>query len=230
MNKSILFVLLAATCLLTSCGVYQPLIADIPLISKKNDLRVDASLTLLPSINSTVSYGLSDKVAIQAYVKDLGPIYYFQGAAGYYKDLGNKCIMEFYTGFGYGHGSSYNDANPGDLTGNYQSYFEQFNIGVSNIGKIHTDYGISLKIGLLHSNLYDSNFYVPSNHYDFQSTSTFYSDNSLLLEPTCFVRFGGDKLKFNIKLGYCWINKFTNKDKYFPYDNLNIGIGLNYRL
>jgi hypothetical protein len=37
---------------------------DIPLISGKNDLRVDAGISVVPSVNATVSYGLTNNVAI----------------------------------------------------------------------------------------------------------------------------------------------------------------------
>ena len=83
MKKYFLFLFsIAVSVLLTSCSIYQPLVADIPLISKKNDLRVDAALTLLPSMNATVSYGLTNKIALQVYGRNHGPDYYFQGAAG----------------------------------------------------------------------------------------------------------------------------------------------------
>jgi hypothetical protein len=228
MKKYFLFLFsIAVSVLLTSCSIYQPLVADIPLISKKNDLRVDAALTLLPSMNATVSYGLTNKIALQVYGRNHGPDYYFQGAAGYYKELGNKITMEAYTGFGYGFGNSDIENGLRLIEGNYQTYFEQFNIGKSNVGSLHLDYGIGLKLGLLHSNFYDTYNIVLINE---QPIQILYSDNSLLLEPTCFLRFGGEKLKFSIKLGYCWINKFTNINEYFPYDNLTLGVGLNYRL
>ena len=213
--------------LLTSCTIYQPIVADIPLISKKNDLRVDAAVTLLPSMNATVSYGLTNNIAVQVYGRNHGPDYYFQGAAGYYKELGNKITMEAYTGFGYGFGTSDIENGLRLIEGNYQTYFEQFNIGKTNLGSLHLDYGIGLKFGLLHSNFYDTYNIVPI---DTKTIPILYADNSLLLEPTAFLRFGGEKLKFSIKLGYCWINKFTNINEYFPYDNLTLGVGLNYRL
>jgi len=228
MKKSNLFIVsIAVSVLLSACTIYQPLVVDIPLISKKNDLRVDAAVTLLPAINATVSYGLTDKIAVQVYGKNKGHDYYFQGAAGYYKDLGNKFIMEAYTGFGYGYGNAYIEDGFRSIDGNYQCYFEQFNIGRSNDGSLHWDYGIGLKMGLLHSNFNDTYNIVLVNT---EPISTLYSDNSLLVEPTWFFRFGGEKLKFNIKMGYCWIHKYTNINEYFPYDNFTLGVGINYRL
>jgi len=51
--------------MMSSCIVYHPMTTDIPLISEKNDLRVDAGISIVPSANATVSYGLTDKIAIQ---------------------------------------------------------------------------------------------------------------------------------------------------------------------
>lgn len=229
MKKSNLFIIsIIVSVLLSSCSIYQPLVPDIPLISKKNDLRIDAAVTLLPGKNVTISYGLTNKIAVQIYGGNHGPDYYFQGAAGYYKDLGNKIIMEAYSGFGYGYGYASYDNYLGKADGNYQCYFEQFNIGKSNVSSLHLDFGIGLKIGLLHSNFnYSYEILIPGG---MRPIPTLYSDNNSLVEPTCFLRFGGEKIKFNMKMGYCWINKFTNIDKFFPYDNFTLGVGINYRL
>lgn len=89
------------------------------------------------------------------------------------------------------------------------------------------DYGFGLKTGFLHSNLTDKNYY---HSYSETGTFTTYEDNSLLIEPSIFLRLGGERLKFNIKLGGCWINKFTHTDKGLPYSPINLGLGLNYRL
>ena len=226
MSKKIIFGFLIAL-MMTSCIVYHPQTIDIPLIDKKNDLRIDAGISLVPSVHATVSYGLTDKIAVQTF----GSIgsddrYYFQGAIGYFKDLGNKKVMELYSGFGYGYGSAYKDANPGDLYGDYQQYFLQINYGKIDCKFANMDYGIGLKAGLLHTNLTDYNYY---HFYSETGPFTTYVDNSLLIEPNMFLRLGGERLKFNIQLGSCWINKFSHTDKGLPYSFLNLGLGLNYR-
>ena len=214
--------------IITSCIVYHPQTTDIPLISEKKDLRLDAGISIVPSAHMTISYGLTDKIAVQTF----GSIgsddrYYFQGAAGIFKKSDNQKVIEFYSGFGYGYGSAYRDANPGDLYGNYQLYFVQFNYGKIDCKFANMDYGFGLKTGYLHSNLTDYNYY---QFYSETGPFTTYKDNSLLIEPNVFVRFGGERLKFNIKLGGCWINKFTHTDKGLPYSSINLGLGLNYRL
>jgi hypothetical protein len=113
------------------------------------------------------------------------------------------------------------------LFGDYQLYFGQANFGKISGNTSNVEAGLGLKVGYLHSNLTDKNYY------DWISeTGPFkiYHDESLLFEPVGFVRFGGHKLKINVKLGGTLIYKFTNADRSLPYSYLNLGIGLNYRL
>ena len=225
-KQSLLLLLMSIS--VTSC-VYQSTMADIPLISQKHELRLDAGISIIPTVNATVSYGLTDKMAVQTYVNtNTYDAYYLQGALGYYKNLSKNKIMEIYGGFGSGYGNAYNDANPGNLKGNYQSYFAQFNLGSINGRFAHMESGFGIKTGLLHSNMTDINYYDTT--YPLSTSYINYKDNSLLFEPTCFFRFGGERLKVNFKLGGCWMYKLTNTDKYFPYSHLNLGIGLNYCL
>ncbi|MDO9153506.1 MAG: hypothetical protein Q7U47_07355 [Paludibacter sp.] len=92
------------------------------MINKKGDVRIDAGVTSNISANATASYGLSDKIALQVYGNVVNG-YYFQAAAGPYKKLKNGNILELYNGLGYGYGNAYNNANPGNLFGNYQILF-----------------------------------------------------------------------------------------------------------
>jgi hypothetical protein len=226
-NRLLIFGLLIVLLIMTSCIVYHPQAIDIPLISEKNDLRIDAGISIVPSAHATVSYGLTDKIALQAF-GSLGSDerYYFQGAAGIFRKYDNQKVIELYGGFGYGYGSAYRDANPGDLYGDYQQYFLQVNYGKIDCKFANMDYGFGIKAGLLHSNLTDYNYY---DFYSETGPFTTYVDNSLLIEPNMFLRLGGENLKFNIKLGSCWINKFTHTDQGLPYSFINLGLGLNYR-
>ncbi len=213
---------------MSSCIVYHPMMSDIPLISEKNDTRIDAGISSVVSADATISYGLTDKIAIQGF-GSLRPnnTYYVQAAIGLYKNISDNKIFELYSGFGYGYGDAYKDANPGNLYGDYQIYFGQANFGKIASGNSNFETGFGLKAGYLHSNLTDENYY------DWISkTGPFktYHDGSLLFEPIGFIRFGGDKLKLNVKLGGTIIHKFTNKDRDLPYSYFNLGIGLNYRL
>ncbi len=205
---------------------------DIPLISKKGDLRVDA-IGSIPSmfVNTTISYGLTSNIAIQIngsicpfYSQSINSKINYQGAIGYYKDLGDKTVMEIYSGYGKFNNYSDFEASYSDnytaYTSKYNIYFSQFNIGKM---KEYFDYGLGIKAGLVKSNLekdlYDNN----TNPYQ----TTLSSSNNFLVEPTFFIRVGGNNLKFNFKLGTCYIfnTSTTSSSAFFPF---NLGFGINY--
>ena len=135
-----------------------------------------------------------------------------------------------YAGFGSGYGDVHDSGGPGDLTGNYQVGFTQINFGKLNSRFAHMDYGISLKTGFLRTNLTDHNYF--DRYFDEDNFDDFpfpkLKDNSILFQPIAFARFGGERLKFNLKVSGLWIHQFTNKDKKLPVGNFNVGIGLNY--
>jgi len=211
----------------TSCYVYHPQTTDIPLIREKSDLRIDAGVSFVQTVHSTISYGLTNKVAIQAF-GSLGSESkkYFQLAPGLYKNNINKSmVMELYGGFGYGYGDAYKDINPGNLYGNYQLYFLQCNIGKYSIKSSHTDFGFGIKTGLFHSNLIDHNFYHRGTE---EGPFINYKENSILIEPLVSLKVGGENLKLSFKFGGCWILKLTHPDIYIPTSKLNFGVGINF--
>jgi len=210
---------------MSGCIVYQTQTTDIPLISKKNDLRVDAGASLIPSAHATVSYGLTDKISIQGF-GSIGTGYYFQAATGLFKNKGNNRVVELYGGFGYGYGNAYKDANPGNLMGDYQLYYGQLNYGKIANELSHFEVGFGIKTGYLHSNLTDKNYYEWIAEAGPYKT---YHDESILVEPVGFIRMGGERFKLSVKLGGTMIYKFTNTDKSFPHSYINLGLGINYR-
>jgi hypothetical protein len=212
--------------LITGCCVYHPQTTDIPLIKGKNDLRIDAGISFVPTVHSTISYGLTKKIAIQVFGSTGGyERKYFHIAPGLYKVHENHIVMELYGGFGYGYGNAYKDANPGRLYGNYQLYFLQYNIGKYSSKSGHFDFGIGIRSGYFHSNLTDRNYYVRGNE---AGPFINYKANSILIESLAFFRVGGEKVKFSFKVGACQIYKLANPDLYIPTTILNIGLGLNY--
>lgn len=218
---------------LSSCSVYQPMTTDIPLIHKKNDLRVEAGASLIPAFTATASYGLSDKFSVQAfgnigigdYKKD---DFYFQAAGGYYQKYDNDNVFEWYNGFGYGEGNTGRHHDPDAyLEGNYQLYFTQINYGKIATGGSNLEYGISLKTGYLHTNMLGTNFWSLQEPGE---PSVLYKDENLLFEPIGMIRAGGDHLKVSLKMGFSYIYKFTNRSNSLPIDYFNLNLGLNYKL
>ena len=219
--KKLLLLLLS----IPSACVYHTQTTDIPLISEKNDLRIDAGISLTANAYGTISYGLTDKLALQAYGGGgSDEKYYFQLAGGSYKTYLNNWVREFYGGFGYGHGNAYNSAGPGNLSGNYQLYFFQANYGKLSGKNSNIEFGFSLKTGYLYTDLTDNNYY-----HNRETFPVNYHDHSFLAEPLGVLRMGGEHLRFSVKLGGTYIYKFTHPDKRLPYGYYNFGIGLNYR-
>ena len=142
----------------TGCALYYPQTPDIPLISHKNDIRIDAWVSSMISANLTASYGLTNHLAIQAY-GDIKDKFFYHGALGYYTHFGNNNILELYDGAGNGYGEAFNDARPGKLLGRYQLYFTQFNIGKIEYLGGHQDLGFGLKTGFMHARLTDKNYF-----------------------------------------------------------------------
>ena len=221
---------IACTLILTmsGCVIYNPQMTDIPLIAHKGDLRVDAGISIVTSAHASVSYGLTDKIAIQGF----GSIgedkrHYLQGAAGIYQNKSNNTVLETYAGAGYGHGVGFVFAGDGRVSGNYQLYFGQVNYGKIASESSNFETGVSIKAGYLHSNLTDENYYEYTSEY---GPFGKLQDESILFEPSAFMRMGGKKIRFNLKVGGAFIHKFTNTSKKLPYSHLNIGLGINYRL
>lgn len=207
-----------------SACVYMPQLYDVPLISEKNDVRIDGGVSLFKSGYGTISYGLTDKIAIQAAgtIGD-GDYYFGQAAVGYY-NVKNKRIFEFYGGYGQGYGyESFTEYN-GSLGGKYQVYFIQSNIGY--IFNPYIDIAFGLKGGLMQSHLADWNYYYDILTYT--DDATIYNDNSFLLEPTISIRFGLEKIKLNLKFGGVVIDNLSSRERYIPYSPINVGLGVNF--
>jgi hypothetical protein len=212
--------------LLSSCGFYQPALVDMPLIKGKKDLRVDVGGAINPSVYTTVSYGLTNKIAVQTFAKIAGQgIFYVQGALGLYKPLSDNRVLEWYNGVGYGYGYAYNDANPGNLTGNYHQIFTQLNYGKTGCRFANMDFGVGLKAAYIGADRLNNHYYYWE---DIPLQISTVENHSLLIEPQAFVRLGGKRLKFSTKVGYGMLFKLFNTDRRLPYYPLNLGIGLNY--
>jgi len=193
MNRTIIsFASLFLLTLFSGC-FYHPHSSDIPLISEKGEVRVDGGISLIPTAHATISYGLTNKIAIQAYAS---------------KGNDKNNYLQALTG--------------GKLFGSYQLYFGQFNYGKIRDENSKIEYALSIKAGYLTANLTANNYFEPP-------TSNFeLKDNNLLVEPSGLIRFGGNKFKLGLKLGYNYLYKFNNQDLYIPYSRFNFGLGLNY--
>jgi hypothetical protein len=218
--KRVVF-LLSFVAMLSSCGVYYPHLSDIPLVSAKHNVKIDAGLSLTQEAGISFSYGLTNRIAVQSYIsKSHDNTHYLQIAPGLYKKLDRDKILELYMGYGSGSGYLYFDPHPGHFSGRYQLYFAQLDWGSANRESALVDFGFGLKAGLLCSKMLDDNYYA-------QVSSGTYRDKSLVLEPQAVLKIGGQHFRVSFKGGFCLLTKFTNLEKHFPYIPYNFGTGLN---
>ena len=216
-------IIIVALMLLTGCASYYPQVVDIPLIKEKGDVRIDAGYFLTPNFHgsanlgghTTISAGLTNMLAIQGYAStDVLFRSYVQGALGLYKGFENKTVMEMYAGYGYGAGLESDDSS-NKKRNSYHLAFTQFNIGKTDLGSSHIDYGLGLKGGYLHNNLVE-----------ISDNSPFQKKNGYIVEPSVFFRLGGKKVKFSTRVNYLWTKAIRN-DYYFP---LSVSLGINFHL
>lgn len=237
-----LFTPLVALFLLTlgSCSIYHPQTVDIPLINHAGDTRVDVaagiSTWLLPDVvtfGGTVSYGVTDWLALQGHINYGGDNIYVQAAPGAYLPLGEHGVLEGYVG--YGVGSSWREANESDTSGSgtyaYSGHFTlpfgQANIGWHNLGRAHIDLAFGLKGGA----------YLPDfqyNRYDadgvlIPSSCSHYSTPNLLLEPQLQFRIGGERVKYCLRISMAFLSDINrNGGEHFTADFLTISNGLTF--
>jgi hypothetical protein len=212
---------------LSGCAVYTPQMVDIPLINKKHEVKIDGGFSYNEFLYTTLTVGLTNKIALQGfYNQGVSGRCFGHAAVGYFKEFGTRNVIEFYGGFGSGYTDYYLDPIPATLKGKYQLYFTQFNFGKIDCQFANADFGIGIKAGYLHSNITDYNYFTRPNYYGPYETLI---DKTFVLEPNAFLRIGGQKLKFSLKIGSCWNYQFTHRNKLLPFNRLNFGLGINYR-
>jgi hypothetical protein len=233
--RKLSIIVISVSIFLISCAVYHPQTTDIPLIDHKGDLRIDAGASLIPSVHSTFSYGLTKRIALQAFGSiGIEHRHYLQVSPGFYKCLDNNKVIELYSGFGWGYANT--NKNPlanlpeaikQSLYGKYQVYFVQFNWGKKGNQSGDMDWGFGIKTGLFHSNLTDENYYEINSE---TRPYPFLKENSILLEPIMFFRTGRKDVKFSYKFGLTRVFKLSNHKNFIPAPFINIGFGLNFTL
>lgn len=244
MKKYGLFFLAATALLATGCSIYHPQTVDIPLIDHQGDVRVDgsagASAWLLPDdimLSATVSYGITDWLAGQAYVNYGFNNIYGQAAPGVYKHLNEHLILEGYMGFGVGGVWSDDTETQDDMdtsvhytydySGRYMLPFAQVNLGWRGLANGHINLAFGLKTGAYVPSVgyrrYDANdVHLPE--YDYV-----YSVPNLLLEPQVQFSVGGDLVKYTIRLSFAWMSDLSNGGGgHFVTDFITLSNGLTF--
>ena len=226
-------VALLLSCLATSCWMYKPELADIPLIDHKGDMRLNGALYFnpepafndrigyffipVPGISASFSAGISDLWAINTFAEYQGNVYYTHAAAGLYRAF-NRSVLEGYLGLGYGHGHAYWDAEPASADIKYLLPFVQVNYGWHL--NPHNVIGFSLKTG----------DYIPvASRINHPCEDPTYPVQAPLIEPQVFFRTGGEKVKFQLQMGYAHLFGWPQKG-ILSYHPLSISTGISITL
>jgi len=189
--------------LLSGCMMYFPMTVDIPLIEEKDDLKVSGGFSSVGFAHGTISYGLTDRVAVQAFANvDFLTRFYLQGAVGLYRWFEESLTgTELYVGYGHGNSIS-NFNNTEGPTGHYHLVFSQFNVGRVEMGASNIDLALGLKGGYLLSNFVDRSYYRPE---------IMKKDRGLIIEPSVLFRFETNRSR------RVW--RGTIREMIFPLDN-----------
>lgn len=215
---------------------YMPTQEDISLISHKNDLRIGVAINMTDNMalssTSTVTYGLTDDLAIQCYgitsrLFDIETGNYFHGASGAlgkYKQLTNKSVIELFVGTGFG-GSHFFyeivEEKEVDIEAVYMQYFLKFNYGKIGTGKCHFERGLSLKCEF-------SDFRVADHYVSLRSK--YYKKRHIALEPSLYSALGGEKFKVGAMLSSVIPLEIASDSGDFEYDYIHFAINFSYRL
>ncbi len=210
--------------LVGGCTVYMPQPVPIPLMTAKNQVQLSGGVTIIPGLTAAAAYSPVSHLAIQVYgFKAPDEINYYQAAAGYYWENSSDLNLELYGGIGNGQGKVIRTSDPSSLKGTHMVYFAQFNLGQTNQGNKHIDYGAGLKTGLFDATITDNGYFESSGPDPVLSHNKY-----ILLEPAAFIRLGSERLKAGFQMNGTSFISIRSKQKQIPYYTVTLGISLNY--
>lgn len=240
--KVVLGMLMAGTLLTSGCAVYNGTSTDIPLFQEKGEWQVEAggiplplSIYYLPIIpipyRGTVSFSATDRVGLSLSGDLLKQ--HVQAMGGIYTPVDEHFVWELYGGLALGRGK---ETEEGDFSyiGHYVMPFAQVDCGWRDLTRwMHLDVAFALRAGALYGET-DYSYYL----YD-QSTESFYTQHDNfqglrpMLEPSMEVRFGWNRLKFNVKIYRVFVFGNGNDRPYgledIPTVGGGFGFGMSYR-
>jgi len=210
----------------SSCKVYNPQLAPIPLLSGRNELQIEGGISAPAGCHVSIAYSPLTKIGIQAFGSlSAESGHHYQGAIGYYWNNRSSLKYEIYSGIATGNGTAFMTRKPGSLKGDYSTYFLQMNLGQEAQWQKQIEYGIGLKVGLFDADITDNGFYE-SDGLD----PVVYTHSYFLIEPMAFVRFGKKKLRVGLQMNGVSLINARQKQRQIPYNTIALGINLNYRL
>jgi len=213
---------------LTSCStIYVPNAINTPLLSKKNESVIGIN-TGITGTDLHSSYAITNSFAImlnysrinqgdqEKLKQNFGEV-----AIGYFKNLNNSNVTEFFLGMGYGETSSigkiiYKDYIYEEIKADSKFYrfFAQLDFGIK--GKI-IETGISLRS----SYVYFSNIKFSNSIFNEEI-----SLNNIFVTPAFFFRIGSPIFKIQAQIGY---SQLVSKSSFTIYQPLIMSLGVAIR-
>ncbi len=227
--------LIVALCF-SSCKIFHPYNADIPLLEKKGDLHLDAGVSVTPffdgyGLSGTASYAVSNWLGCQAagsYSERRGS--HIQAALGTFKTFGYG-VAECYIGYAMGnvfHGHPYFTLK------DIQLVFCQINYGFNHLLNDKIEVGFGMRGGLLYPDCQRLESYPELNpdliEYYVNFNDRPFTKPHLHLNPQLVFRVGGEHLKFSVNVAYVYNFEWSNAPgKYKDHVSFNIGFGMHYK-
>ena len=232
---SSLFLLLLSTVLATSCVVYHPHNADIPLLYEKGQMQADVSASLSapllahPALNASFSYAPLSAIGMQASFSITNVnTFYAQALAGTFHPFG-KIVLEGYLGYGYGMSCNDNISTVRDVhyrvDGQYNLYFGQLDLGWVNLVEGDIDIAMGVKGGLMQSQWEKVLLPVDGT----ESIEETLSNSHYLIEPQLLFRIGGQKVKFSVNVSYAYLTDWPKENNFFNYERFSASLGLHFK-
>jgi hypothetical protein len=222
-NKALFVFLIVVVVFVTSCSVYIPQPASVPLLSEKHEFQADAGATMFLGGTISAAYAPFENIGTHVYASlHPGNSAYVQGSVGFWSKSEADVNFELYGGMGLGQGinSLDNDFNT-SLNTKYKLYFAQFNVGQTNRSSAHIDYGFGLKVGQ-----FDAQVNYLNDNLDIQKGR----NGSVLFEPQAFMRLGGERIKVGFQANTCVLFNPNQDNAHLYYIPFNMGISINYRI
>jgi len=192
---------------------YHPMTVGIPLIEEAGDEKIEAGYSFMGFAQGAYSYGLTDKLAVQAFGNiDFLSRFYIQGAAGLYKWYEKSLTgIELYGGYGFG-SCIFRKPRQGVYypSGNYHLLFSQFNIGKVEMSEANIDLGFGLKGG-----------YLFSNYVDRLEKRIIRKDDGMIIEPSAMFRFEIREVKYSVSFNYVFPVTISKQALFYPF---NVGV------
>lgn len=188
--------------------MYNASSVSIPTIREKGELQLEGVITPMSESpifalpRASAAYGLTNHVALAANL-DL-PRQWMQVMGGLYFPMDEKFVWEIYGGFGIGHGTYGGFLSKSEDYASYKMAFVQGDCGWRNLTEfMHLDVALSLKTGMA---FYHRTFL--NDTYDGSSNEPYYTEQegrNFVINPMLELRFGWEKIKFNVKVGFPYL-------------------------